>query len=336
MPTATPPLDADYALAFDAAVERARELGHEIVRLDFAPLYDVAALLYEGPWVAERHAVLRELIAREPQALDPTVRAVVERAASFSATDAFEAQYRLRELAQRAAAVWRDCDLLLVPSAPNHPSFAEVAADPIAVNARLGAFTNFVNLLGWCALALPAGRTAGGLPFGVTFIGAGGLDAALAEVGRRWCGEAGATDAPALRRPASAATLPIAVVGAHLSGLPLNGQLTERGATLRERTRTAPLYRLFALPDTTPPKPGLLRTAAGGSAIEVEVWELPLAAVGSFLALVPPPLALGSIVLADGRAVHGFLCEPYALAGAADISAFGGWRAWLAGAERSA
>ena len=334
VPTATPPLDAEVALAFDAAVENARELGHEIVRVDFAPLFEVAALLYEGPWVAERHAVLRELIAREPQALDPTVRAVVERAASFSATDTFEAQYRLRELAQRAADVWRGCDLLLVPSAPNHPSFAEVAADPIGANARLGAFTNFVNLLGWCALALPAGRTAGGLPFGVTFIGAGGLDAALAEVGRRWCGEADAS--PALPRPASAATLPIAVVGAHLDGLPLNGQLLERGATLRERTTTAPLYRLFALPETTPPKPGLLRSATGGHAIEVEVWELPLAAVGSFLALVPPPLALGSIVLADGSAVHGFLCEPHALAGATDISAFGGWRAWLARADRHA
>jgi allophanate hydrolase len=328
IPAVLPPLRDGYAAAWANACDRARAAGHDLVPIDFDPLAEVAALLYEGPWVAERHLVAGALLAADPAAVDPVVARVIGRARSFSADDAFAAQYRLRELAGRAASLWSHCDLLLVPSAPRHPTFAEVAADPVGVNAELGTFTNFVNLLGWCALALPAGHTASGLPFGVTLIGRGSLDAALARVGCDWLGEPQpAASAP---WPRSAPTLPVAVVGAHLSGLPLNGQLTERGATLQERAMTAPLYRLFALPGTTPPKPGLLRVGAGGMPIEVEVWNLPLDQVGSFLALVPSPLALGTLQLGDGRSVHGFLCEPAALEGAADISSHGGWRAYLA------
>jgi len=318
--------DAGYARAYAAEQQRARSLGHTLVELDFAPLFEVAALLYDGPWVAERHAVVQQLLAEQPEALDPTVRRVISRALGLSATQAFEAMYRLRTLRQQARALWQQADVLMVPTAPGHPRFAEVDADPVGVNARLGTYTNFVNLLGWCALALPAGRTAAGLPFGVTFIAPGGADAALLDLARRWLGET----APATAWPATRATLPVAVVGAHLSGLPLNGQLTERGACLAERTHSAPHYRLYALPGTQPPKPGLQRVAEGGAAIELEVWEMPLEQVGSFVALIPPPLGLGSVQLADGRHVHGFLCESHALEGARDISAFGGWRAYLA------
>jgi allophanate hydrolase len=218
----------------------------------------------------------------------------------------------------------------MVPTAPNHPTFAQLDADPVGANAALGLYTNFVNLLGWCALAVPAGTTATGLPFGVTFIAPGNADAALAHVGAAWCGE---SPAAALRSPATEATLRLAVVGAHLSGLPLNSQLTERGARLLATTSTAARYRLHALPGTTPPKPGLQRVgpgdAKGGAAIAVEVWAMPQVAVGSFLALIPAPLGLGSVELADGSTVHGFLCEAHALAGAADISEHGGWRAYL-------
>jgi allophanate hydrolase len=320
--------DAGYAPMFAAAIERARGLGQQVVELDFAPLFEVAALLYEGPWVAERHSVVRELLATQPEAFDPAVRQVIGRAPGFSATDTFEAQYRLRRMQRGLQSLWQQVDLLMVPTAPGHPRFEEVDADPLGVNSRLGTYTNFVNLLGWCALALPAGMTAAKLPFGVTFIAPGTFDAALAGFGRRWMGAApAALPQPA---PATAPTLPIAVVGAHLSGLPLNGQLLERGATLRECTLTAPNYRLYALPDTRPPKPGLQRCAEGGTAIEIEVWDLPLAEVGSFLALVPSPLCLGSLELADGRFVHGFLCEAHALSSARDISHFGGWRAYLA------
>jgi allophanate hydrolase len=321
--------DAGYAQAWQRALDHARALGARLVPLDFAVLDEVAALLYDGPWVAERHAVVRELLATRPDAFDPAVRRIVASAQRWSATDAFAARQTLQALARRAAALWRDCDALLVPTAPGHPSFAEVDADPIGVNAALGRYTNFVNLLGWSALALPAGQASHGLPFGVTLIGAAGADAALARYGRRWSGTDEAPLPPAW--PASEAALPIAVVGAHLSGLPLNGQLTERGATLLAATQTAPHYRLHALPGTQPPKPGLVRCTAGGAAIAVEVWSMPQRAVGSFLALIPPPLGLGSIELADGRWCHGFVCEAHAVEGAPDISAYGGWRAWLAG-----
>jgi allophanate hydrolase len=344
---AAPIIDGDigYAHCFEQAVAQARALGHTVVPIDFAPLLAVAKLLYSGPWVAERHAVVQALMQSDPDAIDATVRRVIEVANNFSATDAFRAQYVLKDAQRDTAALWSDLDLLMVPTAPTHPTHTDIDADPLGANALLGTYTNFVNLLGWCALALPAGFTTAGLPFGVTFIAPGAADAALARFGRGW--EAGvrlplgatgrahepATEAPAAW-PASQATLPIAVVGAHLSGLPLNGQLTERGATLREATTTAPHYRLFALPNTTPPKPGLQRASAheSGAAIAVEVWDMPIDAVGSFLALIPPPLGLGSLELADGRHVHGFVCEAHALIGARDITAFGGWRAFLASA----
>lgn len=339
---AQPALDAAYREPWQEALARARDLGCEIVELDFAPLHRVAELLYDGPWVAERHAAVQALLDSAPEAFDPVVREVIEGARRFSATDAFRGQYTLRALQREAARTWQGAqgvDLLMVPTAPGHPRFADVDADPIGANARLGSYTNFVNLLGWCALALPSGWTAERLPFGATFIAASGEDAALAAFGARWQRAAalplGATGRAApqgeglSRRPAGEPVLPIAVVGAHLAGLPLNGQLRERGARLLEATTTAAAYRLFALPGTTPPKPGLLRVAQGGARVAVEVWELPLREAGSFLALVPSPLGLGSVELVDGRRVHGFVCESHALDGAEDITAFGGWRAYL-------
>jgi allophanate hydrolase len=333
--------DIGYAAAFDKAVARLEALGHNVVPIDFAPLHAIGELLYGGPWVAERHTVVQVLMEQAPNALDSTVLRVIARANQFSATDAFRAQYALREAQRDSAGLWRQVDLLMVPTAPTHPTHADIDADPLGANALLGTYTNFVNLLGWCALALPAGFANQGLPFGVTFIAPGAADVALARFGQQWAvlvklplGATGrpfaaASVAAARAWPVSVATLPIAVVGAHLAGLPLNGQLTERGATLRDTTTTSPHYRLFELPNTAPPKPGLMRVGDGGAAIAVEVWDVPIAAVGSFLALIPPPLGLGSLELADGRHVHGFVCEAHALAGARDVTAFGGWRAFL-------
>jgi allophanate hydrolase len=335
--------DAGYGPAYEKAVAHLQGLGHSVLTLDLSPLHAVAELLYGGPWIAERHAVVEALLDDRPEALDPTVRSVIAAARTLSATDAFRGLYALRAAQRDSATTWSQVDLLMVPTAPGHPRHDEVDADPIGVNAQLGIYTNFVNLLGWCALALPAAFASNGLPFGVTFIAPAASDAALARFGVAWqtsldlplgatTARRSATDESALAAlwPASAATLPIAVVGAHLSGLPLNAQLLDRGATLREATHTAPHYRLFALPGTSPPKPGMVRVAEGGSPIAVEVWDLPLNAVGSFLALIPAPLGLGSVELADRRRVHGFLCESHALESAADITAHGGWRAWLA------
>lgn len=339
VPATLPPgVDADMAACFEAAQATLRAQGHTLQTFDFSPLAEVAALLYQGPWVAERHLVVQDLLARDPAALDPAVRQVIQAAERYSADDAFAGQYRLRALAQQAAALWRGLDVLLLPTAPHHPTHAELAADPLGANSALGVFTNFVNLLGWCALAVPAAVSPTGLPLGLTFIAPGGHDAALAHFGRQWqalaaqpmgtTGRVYAQAAPLLQ-PAAQPGLPIAAVGAHLSGLPLNGQLTELGATLREATHTAPHYRLYALPGTTPPKPGLQRVRSDGTAIALEVWDVPLHQVGRFLAGIPAPLGLGNVELADGRVVHGFLCEGHALLGAVDISHHGGWRAYL-------
>jgi allophanate hydrolase len=337
-----------YAAAWEVAKARAEVLGGELVPVDMQPFYDVAALLYDGPWVAERYAVVKDLIGTRPETMDATVRAVIERARDFDAVDAFEGRYRLENLALQLASTWHGIDVLMVPTAPTHPTLAAVAAEPVLRNSELGRYTNFVNLLGLAALAVPAGFTSEQyLPFGVTFIAPGGSDAALLALGQRWLRQAfdagGLTLGARLRAaregelvlrrlPAAAPTLQVAVVGAHLAGLPLHGQIAERGCRLVSITRTAPRYRLHALPGTVPPKPGLARVAEGevGHAIELEVYEMPLDAVGSFLALIPPPMGLGSVELADRSWVKGFICEPMALAGAPDISAHGGWRAYLA------
>lgn len=360
---ATPEVDA--ALGFDQAwaqalaqVQQLTQAGFatELVPIDMQPLFDVARLLYEGPWVAERHTVLQSLMAAQPEAIDPVVRAVVAQASQHDATAAFRARYALEDLRLQAERLWDGIDVLMVPTAPTCPTLAEVAAEPVLRNSALGRYTNFVNLLGWAALALPSSIGARGLPFGVTFIAPGGSDAALAAWGLRWqsarqaegltlgaTGEVGPAMPTKAPLPAAAPTLALAVVGAHLQGMPLHGQLVERGCRLLARTRTATAYRLFALPGTVPPKPGLARVAKDGGegdgdagvAIEVEVYEMPLDAVGSFLALIPSPLGLGTVELADGRWVKGFICEPVGLVGAQDISHHGGWRAYMAERNRA-
>jgi allophanate hydrolase len=313
------------------------------VEIDFAPLFEVARLLYEGPWVAERHLVAEALLASDPDAIDPVVRGIMESADWFDGDAVFSGRYKLEELRAQIAPMWSKVDALMVPTAVTCPTRAAVAAEPLKRNAELGLYTNFVNLLGFAALALPSRVPVQGLPFGVTFIAPGGADAALARWGFDWeragpttlgarLRETRAADRAPARVPQSAPVLQMAVVGAHLQGMPLHAQLVERGCRLAARTRTAAAYRLFALPDTVPPKPGLARVeeTQQGHAIEVEVYDMPMDQVGSFLALIPPPLGLGSIELADGRWVKGFICEPHALAGAQDISAHGGWRAWRA------
>jgi allophanate hydrolase len=329
--------DDPSAAAFAASVRRLQALGGTPVEIDFAPWRAVAAMLYEGPQVAERHAGIRAFFDAHPDALDPTVRDIMAGAARFSATDVYVANARLAEAQAALAAEWSTFDVLVVPTASRSYTIAEVAAEPLELNRRLGTYTNFVNLLDLAALAVPASMRADGLPIGITLIGPPGSDLMLADLGQRVHADAGLTlGATGLPMPPVELLCPqpdvaqVAVVGAHLSGLPLNHQLTERGARLVRRTRTAPRYRLFALPGTTPPKPGMVRThGACGCAIDVEVWELPLGAFGSFVVGVPAPLSIGTIELDDGPAVHGFLCEAAATTGAEDISHFGGWRGYL-------
>jgi allophanate hydrolase len=329
--------DAAAATAFAAAAQRLVALGGTAREIDFAPWRAVAALLYEGPRVAERHAAIREFFDAHPDALDPTVRSIIGGAHRFSATDVFVAEAHLAETRIALARLWETVDVLIVPTAPTTYTIAEVQAEPVELNRRMGTYTNFVNLLDLAALAIPASLRDDGIPFGITLIGPAGSDLMLAELGQRFhadaglpLGATGISQPPPERLVPRADVAQLAVVGAHLTGLPLNRELTERGARLVRRTRTAASYRLFALPGTTPPKPGMVRTAGeGGQAIEVEVWELPIARFGSFVAAIPGPLSIGTIELNDGGVVQGFLCESAATAGAEDISHYGGWRNYL-------
>lgn len=329
---------------FREAVERLRGLGGEAVTIDYAPFADAARLLYDGPWLAERLAAVGAFMAARPDAVLSVTRSVIQGGSKFTAVDAFKGQYELRRLARLAAAQWERMDVLAVPTAGRCYPMADVERDPVGPNATLGYYTNFVNLLDLCAVAVPSGFQPDGLPFGVTLIAPAGADGWALELagayhratglplGATRCRQPDRSAPPPA--PAAPGRVQLAVVGAHLSGQPLNHQLTDRGAVLVRACRTSPRYRLYALPGTTPPKPGLIRSAAGngpaaGGGIEVEVWEMSAEAFGTFVAAIPPPLGVGTVELEDGTGVKCFLCEGYAVAGAQDISHFGGWRAYL-------
>jgi allophanate hydrolase len=336
--------DYKSAEAYDAALVRCASLGVAVVEIDIEPFYEVARLLYEGPWVAERYITVRSLVASAPEAMHPVTREIVLAGARPTAVDAFAAFYQLEDLRRVSDHVFRQVDALILPTMPTVYTVEQVLADPIQLNSRLGTYTNFVNLLGLCGLAVPAAMHTDGTPFGVTLLAPAGNDAMLASIGRVFHFD---TNLPlgALKRAqpplAQLSAVPVAgevavaVVGAHLSGMPLNDELRALGGRLLETTTTAPDYRLYALSGTTPPKPGLLRAAKGeGAAIELEVWALSMEAFGRFVAAVPAPLSIGTVTLADGRTAKGFLVEAQAVVGAHDISSFGGWRAFIAETRR--
>ncbi|MGE3402240.1 MAG: allophanate hydrolase [Vicinamibacterales bacterium] len=309
---------------FAAAAERLEQLGGTRVPIDFTPFREAAALLYAGPWVAERFAAVGEFIERRPHDLDPVVAGIIAGGRRFSAVEAFRAQYRLEALRHAAAVQWSRMDVLLLPTAGTIYQTSQVLADPIALNSNLGYYTNFVNLLDLAAIAVPAGFRGDGLPFGISLIGPAFTDRELMALAGRMLAEQIET------HDEDRATVRVAVVGAHLAGQPLNHQLVDRGGRLIGAFRTAPDYRLFALAGGALPKPGLLREPGfPGPGIDVEVWAVPEARFGSFVAAVPPPLGIGSVQLADGAWVKGFVCEPWALATATDITTYGGWRAYL-------
>ncbi|MFY0663494.1 MAG: allophanate hydrolase [Natronospirillum sp.] len=332
--------DTVSAAAWESTLAQWAKLDVELVPIDFSPFSELAALLYEGPWVAERHAAVQDFMRDHADEMNPVVRGIIEQAKKFSATDAFKAEYRRAELRRTIDEVMAPLSGLIVPSAPTFPTLADLEKEPVKRNSELGTYTNFVNLADMCALAIPAGFRSDGLPFGVTLIGRAWHDKALQTLAQQWLATQTLTlGATAVSVPASAPISPevapgylrVAVVGAHLTGMPLNSQLTERKAVLVEQTHTAHSYRLFALANTTPPKPGLQHVTDGsGKSIIVELWDMPIEHFGSFVGLIPAPLGIGSLTLADGRTVKGFICEGWALADATDITDFGGWRAYLA------
>jgi allophanate hydrolase len=325
--------DGVQQAAWEALLQRLRAAGWTLVPIDDAPLREAAGMLYGGPWLAERDAAVGDFIRAHPGDVHPVVARIVTGAAP-SARDAFEAAYRLAALRRQLEPLWREHAALLLPGTPTTYTIGEMLADPVELNSRLGIYTNFTNLLDLAALNVPAARREDRLPFGVSLVGAAFSDERLIGLARRLAPVLGAPDAgtapaaPAVPA-ADAHSVPIAVVGAHLSGLPLNGQLTSRGARLLSRTRTAPCYRLFALPGTVPARPGMVRDPAG-AALDIEVWALPRAGWASFVEGIPAPLCIGSVETEDGYWIKGFLCEPHALAGAEEATALGGWRAYLA------
>jgi allophanate hydrolase len=348
--------DAAAERELESAVERLQRLGGTAIRIDFAPFTAAAELLYAGAFVAERSAAVGDFLSQKREGEDPIVAAIVRGAGRFSAVDAFEAQYLLQALRRKVQGVWQDIDVLVVPTTPTTYTLDQMARDPIALNSRLGTYTNFTNLLDLCGIAVPTGFKSENLPFGVTLLGPAFADRAVAQLGRRLLmsqsatvgatgnavrelalpelkGSAGAPRSmPGARPPVARVrqSIRLAVVGAHLTGQPLHHQLVELGARLEGPARTAPHYRLYALADTVPPKPGLLRASVGGAAIELEVFALDAAAFGQFVAGIAAPLGIGNVELEDGSWVKGFLCESVATENARDITQLGGWRVYLA------
>ncbi|WP_128928407.1 allophanate hydrolase [Bradyrhizobium guangxiense] len=329
--------DKKAEAAYADALKRWTALGAKLVEFDLEPFYETARLLYEGPWVAERYLVIKDLLASAPDTIHPVTREITAAGARLTAADTFSALYRLQGLRKIAERTFANIDALVLPTAPTAYTTAQVLANPIELNSRLGTYTNFVNLLDLCGLALPASMRADGIPFGITLLAPAGRDEMLASIGRVFhaetklsLGAKGVVEAPLAPLPASSGDeIPIAVVGAHLSGMTLNGELTALSGKLIEATKTAPDYKLYAL-QTTPPKPGLLRVAAGkGASIELEIWSLSPSAFGKFVDAIPAPMAIGTVRLADGRSVKGFLVEPEVLSEARDITAYGGWRAYM-------
>jgi len=336
--------NAEGPAQFAQAVAHLMALGGTPVEVDLQPFRAVAILLYEGPWVSERYQAVRAFIEATPEALHPVTRAIIEKGIQISAPDTFAALYKLKALQQQTLPVWQDIDCLVVPTASSAYTIAAVEADPIRLNSNLGHYTNFVNLLDLSAVAVPTGfMTAAmdSMPWGVTLIAPAGKDLPLLSLAARLHARAvpnvGATPhAPHLCADAApdATAFPsglvrVAVCGAHLSGLPLNWQLTQRGARLIKATHSAPCYQLFALPGGPPYRPGMVRVAQGGCAIALEVWELPATEFGSFVAGIPAPLGIGTVLLEDGSSVQGFVCEELATQASVNISHLGGWRAYL-------
>lgn len=319
--------DAESSVLFSAFVERVAGAGCRLVEIDAAPLLRAAQLLYGGPWVAERSAALGPFLAEQPAAIHPVVRAIIQGGLGVSGVDAFRGLHALQEHLRAAEQMWERTEALVLPTAPTIYRIAELIAEPVTLNSNLGIYTNFVNLLDMCAVSVPAGYRANRTGFGASLIGPAWADRTLLALAGRI--EAGAPARPPLDRGGARGGVRLAVVGAHLSGMPLHWQLSSRGARLAASTRTVPEYQLFAMIGQDPPKPALVHVGPGGHAIEVEVYELDDAAFGSFVAEVPPPLAIGTVRIEGGASIKGFVAEPRALEGARDISKFGGWRAFV-------
>lgn len=318
---------------FSQAVDNLRAMGFNIVEMDISPLMDAARLLYEGPWVTERYLAIESLYNEQPESLLPVIRKIIGKGTEYTAADAFSAEYRLQKFRQIAAALFQPIDALVTPTAPTCYRIDELEDDPIRLNSHLGTYTNFMNLLDLSAIAVPAGFLDSGVGFGITLQAPAFSDRALLSIANSYCKAqkltcgARQTTMPstAYQQPSANAYVDLVVCGAHLEHMPLNWQLTERGANKISLTSTSPHYRLYAMADG---RPALFRDE-NGDRIEVEVWRLAKSEFGSFVADIPPPLGIGKVELADGRWLPSFIAEPRARSAADDITKLGGWRNYI-------
>ncbi|BCN93072.1 allophanate hydrolase [Thiomicrorhabdus immobilis] len=333
--------DSEAQKAFEHSVSTLKNLGYEIKSVPFQAWLDTAKLLYGGAWVAERYLAIQDFFETHENQMDPAVAKIIGGAKSLSAVDAYQGAYALQQAQRATQIIWENhgIDCFMTPTTPTIYSIEALQNDPIGLNSKLGTYTNFMNLLDYAAIAMPTGFRADTLPTGVTFFAPAGSDRQLMQLTdslhKQFVENSGARfiDVPE-SNPAhftNQQSIALAVVGAHLVGFPLNSQLLERGAKLLKTTKTAPKYQFFELPGGPILKPGLVKQANEneGQSIEVEVWAMPKEHLGSFLALIPSPLGLGKVELEDGSQVVGFICEPYGIEGATDISATGGWRNWM-------
>ncbi|WP_299649864.1 allophanate hydrolase [uncultured Tateyamaria sp.] len=331
--------DEVQGAAFERDVATLAARGAVIEHVDFEPLHAIARMLYEGAWVAERYTVIEDLLAQAPGAVHPVTRQIITHAETMSAADAFRGFYRLAELKRAAAPMLDRLDMLCVPTVPTFYSVADLLADPVTPNSNNGTYTNFVNLLDMCGIAVPTAPRGDGRPGSVTLLAAAGEDALVAAVARGFekdCARMmGATRHPVANpAPLPAAdpgTIALAVCGAHMTGLPLNWQLTDLNARFVRTATTSADYRFYALADGPPARPGLVRDKGpNAGSIALEIWDVPTSAFGTFMAGIPAPLGIGTIHLSDGSTVKGFLCEHAGLEGATDITELGDWRRFLA------
>jgi allophanate hydrolase len=329
--------DKDYEQAYFETLEQLKSNDFELIEIDYEPFDEAAKLLYEGPWVSERYIATQPLIDEAPEAMFPVVREIIAEGKAPSATALFQAQYRLSELKGLCDRQLEAVDCMLTPTAGGCFSIEQMQAQPVLHNSQLGYYTNFMNLLDLSAIAVPTAMTAKGLPFGITLVGGAFHDRALLSIAQRIHKDSGLQSGASQFELTYGTSQPVGdteqidvvVCGAHLKGLPLNWQLTERGATLKAETRTAPVYRMYALAGGPPERPGLIFDEEQGEAIEVEVWSMPAGQFGSFVDGIPAPLAIGKVHLSDGSKISGFVCEAYGIFGADEITQYGGWRDYL-------
>lgn len=356
------PFAEKYQGAWLGALERLEQLNFPIEYVDYDLFSDAAAILYGGPYVAERWADLSGFIDSNPGAAFPVTERILRSgsAAEYDAASVFTAMHKLQAYKLEARKLLQDA-VLAMPTCGGTWTREQVRQEPYSTNSDMGRYTNHCNLLDLCAVAVPSSAADERLPFGITLFALAENEHLLIEAARSFVdggersNEAGSAEssqtavgnahshanaqisvavdltqasegeAPAMALAPAEKMIVVAVCGLHMRGYPLEKQMNGLQARFIREASSAPHYKLVKLP-TTPAKPGMIKRQHGGASIELELWEMSPASFGTFTSLIPAPLGIGKVELLDGSEVSGFVCEAYAAEDAEDITAYGGWR----------